>query len=75
MNYGIQKVWTQKRNTFLQLQGRRQGIMLSEVFLLLVSLIYFLFSPKKKEYIEEKTGLVKAKTKEIFEYEKNNNEY
>lgn len=49
--------------------------MTFEFFLPFSWLNLFFFTFERKEQIKEKTRLVKIKTKKIWNYRKNNNEY
>ena len=50
-NDGIRKAWTRKRDTFLQLKGRGQGIMTSEFLLPYRCLNLASFIPEKREKV------------------------
>lgn len=74
-NDGIQRVWTQKKDTFLQLKGQGQGIMTSEFLLSYKWLNLVSLTPKKRKKVIQQTELQEIEAVEIFEYGKNNDSY
>ena len=73
-NDGIQKVWTQIRDIFLQPKRRSQGIMISNFLLPFGRLNLFSQSEKKKKVIE-KARLIVTEAIKLFEYGKSSEGY
>ena len=73
--WGLKSLDSKKKDIFFGPQRQGQGIMVSEFIFPFGHLNLALLSPKKKEEVLKKSGLMYTKLVEIFEYEKNNNEY
>ena len=74
-NNSVWKAWIWKGDTFLRPKSRSQGIMTSEFIFPFSQLNLASFSPRKRQEIVQETWLIETEAVEVFEYEKNNDEY
>lgn len=74
-NDKVYKVWTQKKDAFLQPKSQKQGIMTLNFILPYRQLNMNFLNPKRRKEIALTLALLEIEVVEIFEYKKNNDRY